>query len=65
MSKLTFKIYCLFLFISAVAEARQRPPAPYATPPPGLSIDSNLILLLISLFLFGTYKIYKKQKTSI
>lgn len=66
MNKLSLKILYVLLLVSTISEAKQGPPQPYATPPPGeVPVDSNIILLFIVLFLFGTFKIYKKQKTSI
>ncbi len=68
MIKSSFKnsLTAIALFSAMISVARQGPPEPLApTPPPGLPIDDNLILLFAVLILFGMYTIYmKKQKTS-
>ncbi len=65
MNKLFLKIVTIsFLFSTVVVEANQVPPPP-STPLPGLPIDSNIVVLFIAIIVFGAYKIYSKQKTSI
>lgn len=66
MNKLSSILAFLLLLVSLPTEAKQGPPPPYATPPPGLPIDTNLVVLLVVLLIYGAYKIYQnKQKTSI
>jgi hypothetical protein len=67
MNKLFLRLATLILLFSTItveAGQSQGPPPP-TTPLPGLPIDSNIILLFVALLLFGVYKIYSKQKTSI
>ena len=65
-----FRFVIIFLFGCTYAFAgssNNGPPAPTAkqnavaidpTPPPGLSIDENIFILLVVALLFGTYIIY-------
>jgi hypothetical protein len=65
MNKLILRLATfIFLFSTVAVEARQGPPPPVG-PPVGLPIDSKIILLFVALLIFGAYKIYSKQKTSI
>jgi hypothetical protein len=59
-----FLIIFLFGFMHAFAgSTKSGPPAPTAKqtalpPPPGLSVDENVFVLMIVALLFGTYIIY-------
>lgn len=59
----------LFILISFVCTAAQRPeppqPAPMgAPPPPGLPIDGGLIFLFAVAIIYGAYKSFKLFKKS-
>jgi hypothetical protein len=61
-NKLLFVTICLFGV--TIAFAAPNPPAPtHKKPPspPGLSIDENVLVIVIMAILFGIYMIYRYQ----
>lgn len=55
----------LFVLVTFISFAQNiAPPAPSGGPvPPGLPIDSGLILLLVVAVIYGVYKVVKFKKT--